>query len=112
MEDRLEFSSEMVTLVAAIVVGNVMSPGWPYDVESGNRTQLEVKASQVSSRGYHWTDPLGSNQRRKVYDRLILVGEDLLHDPGYHFFDVPYSWVVENVHGRDIYCGIYEDFRP
>jgi hypothetical protein len=94
-------------LVADIVNGTRMRPGYPFDVRSLNGTKIEVKFSTMLLHGksknprWHWRDILGGN-RSKKYDQLILVGESWSPYFSHFFFDLPFSWVVE--YGNNEIC--------
>jgi hypothetical protein len=84
----------------------------PYDILSGNSTELEVKGclgmpTDSGVMRVRWNRLLGFKGKAKKYKRLIAVAKfhGLEDEP--MFFDIPYDWVVwycRDNPNRDLYC--------
>jgi hypothetical protein len=84
------------TLICDLVGGKLTSFAESYDIAAG-RYRIEVKYSNLGipvrgspTRRWSWSKPLGSRDRGKVYDYLILVGEKDGRFPDQYLDTSPY----------------------
>lgn len=105
------------TLIVEAISGCTTAYAAGYDVISAKNQRIEVKFSKLnqpnkssSTKRWNWSKPLGSMDRGKVYDYLVLIGEkdlryhdDILDDSPYVYFMIPIGFVSQLMNrGRTI----------
>lgn len=99
------------TLIAQAIGGTVTSYAEGYDVTTPDGVRIEIKCSKLNhptktspTKRWNWSKPLGTMDRGKIYDYLVLIGEkDIRYERGvldespYVYFLIPVQEVASQM---------------